>query len=274
MLLAAFFFSVAGALVKSLARLPFYEVVFFRAFFSILILVPLIRWKRLRLVGSRFDLLLARGVFGALGLLVFFYTLQSMPLASAVTLVNLSPIFTTILASFLLKEHGKPLQYFCLLLAFAGVAMVYGFDPQMELLPTLLGVLGAFIAGLAYNVVRVLRHTEHPLVVIASFPLVSVFLVGPYSLWHWVQPVGLEWVSIVGVGFLTLFAQYGLTKAYQLSEAAKVAKFTYVGSIFSLAIGYFIFEEVIPYQAVLGIGVVIFALLLGSAQWPRRRHSG
>ncbi|NJN49915.1 MAG: EamA family transporter, partial [Polaribacter sp.] len=40
-----------------------------------------------------------------LSLILFFYSLQIMPIASAVTLQKLSPIFTVLFSFFLFKNH-------------------------------------------------------------------------------------------------------------------------------------------------------------------------
>jgi len=264
MLMAAFFFSLAGALVKALDRLPFYEVVFFRALFSVVVVFFLLRWKEVPLLGNRKGLLLIRGMLGAGGLLVYFYTLQKMPLASAVIIHYLNPIITTILSSFLLKEHGRPIQYVSLFIAFGGVALVYGFDPRVQLFPTLVGISGTLMAGFAYNAVRQLRKTEHPLTVIFSFPIVTVFVVGPFVALDWVLPQGIEWAYLFGVGVTTLVAQYGMTQAYHLEKLASVTRFTYVGAVFSILLGYYVFDESLPALSFLGILIVIMALLLGS----------
>ncbi|GIR12164.1 MAG: hypothetical protein CM15mP23_07390 [Cryomorphaceae bacterium] len=54
----------------------------------------------------------ARGMFGTIGLCLFFITLQNIPLAGAVTIQYLSPVFTTLFAVVLLGERVKKVQWF------------------------------------------------------------------------------------------------------------------------------------------------------------------
>lgn len=78
------FFAVAHATVKFLPHLPASEVVFFRALFSALISFVWLRAAGIRPWGRNKRMLVLRGVFGTLALLLYAHTLQHMPLASAV----------------------------------------------------------------------------------------------------------------------------------------------------------------------------------------------
>src|SRR6476661_707578 len=94
MLLATFAFAVMNVFVKQLDRIPAMEIVFFRCLVSGLICGVVIARQRMDWQGNNHTLLIARGTFGTLALFTFFITLQRMPLATAVTIQYLSPIFT------------------------------------------------------------------------------------------------------------------------------------------------------------------------------------
>lgn len=83
------------------------EVVFVRCFVSMLLCFTIVFRDKLDWKGSNRKLLLARGMFGTTALYTFFITLREMPLGTAVTIQYLSPVFTTIIAIFLLKEKVK-----------------------------------------------------------------------------------------------------------------------------------------------------------------------
>ena len=98
MFLSTLAFSLANIIVKQVSHIPPMEVVFFRCLFaSTFCFIGLYRagadWK-----GSHRGLLLARGIFGTTALYFFFVTLQNVPLASAMTIQYLSPIFTSVIA--------------------------------------------------------------------------------------------------------------------------------------------------------------------------------
>ncbi|TVQ78110.1 MAG: DMT family transporter [Bradymonadales bacterium] len=262
-LLAVFLFSLMGVIVKWLSDLPTHQVVFLRALVSLAMTAPLLAWARIQPLGVNRKLLFARGLVGTAGLFIFFYTLTKMPLASAYTLQQISPLFTIFIAGIWHRQDGaSPKQWALFLLAFFGVALVQGFDPRVSLGHAGLGILGAVASGFAYNFVRELKRTDHPLVVTFYFPLVACIVIGPYSLFHWTPPTPVEWLLLVILGIITFLAQWYITIGIQMDSVARTSPLIYVGAIFSLSFGYLIFEESMPALALLGILVILVSLAL------------
>src|SRR5688572_8320229 len=194
MLLSTFAFFLANVFVKQVSHIPAMEIVFFRCVVAAAFCVYGLRRAGGSIIGSNHSLLLLRGVFGTIALYCFFITLQQMPLASAQTIQYLSPIFTAVIAIFILKEGVLPAQWFFYAIAFAGVLLIERFDTRISPFYLALGILSAFFSGLAYNLVRSLRGREHPLTVVLHFQLVGA-VVGFLSLFYdWVTPVGREWL--------------------------------------------------------------------------------
>lgn len=253
MLLATFLLSLMGVLVKHLQHIPAHEVVFFRAGISFGVCLAQLLRRGVSPWGHRRKLLLARGAAGTAALLLYFHTLQSMPLATAVTVQYLSPLFTVLIAGLFLREGATSREWGGFVLAFAGVALVKGVDPRVSAPDLAFGLAAALFSALAYNFVRLLRESDDPLVVVFYFPLVTLPVVGPYTLTHWTQPHGTDWVWLLAVGLLTQAGQIHLTRAYHLERASRVSHFTYVGVLFALFFGYVFFGEGVPVLALLGM---------------------
>jgi len=213
-------------------------------------------------LGNNRRLLMGRGFVGMLALVTFFHTLQMMPLAGAVTLQYLSPIFTVMLGVFFLKEKVHPLQWLCFAVAFAGVAIIRGFDPRLEWGHFALGILSALFSGLAYNVVRKLKDTDHPLVVVFYFPLVSLPFAIIYCYFTWVMPQGWDWLWLLLIGAFTQIAQVNLTHALQNEKLAAISGLNYLGILYALFIGYVFFGETYNWIVLLGIFLVLTGVLL------------
>src|SRR5215831_1075864 len=126
MLLATLAFAVMNVFVKQLDRIPAMEIVFFRCLVSGLICAVEVARRRMDWQGNNHTLLIARGTFGTLALFTFFITLQRMPLATAVTIQYLSPIFTALIGVFLLREQVLPRQWLFYGVAFAGLFVLKG----------------------------------------------------------------------------------------------------------------------------------------------------
>lgn len=271
MLLATFFFAVMNVFVKQLSGIPAMEIVFFRCLVSALICFAGIFRAKVDWRGNNNALLIARGSFGTLALFTFFLTVQNVPLASAVTIQYLSPIFTTFIAVFLLSEKVRGLQWIFYALAFAGVFVMKGFDSSVSTFFLVTGIISAFCSGVAYNLVRRLKEREHPLVVVLHFQLVGVVAGLFFTAFNWVTPANLwEWFSLLMCGVLTQLGQICLTKSLQAERVANVSILNYTGIIYALIFGVFIFGEVYTTQTILGILLVVLGVLLSVLYGKRR----
>ncbi|MBU0984195.1 MAG: DMT family transporter [candidate division Zixibacteria bacterium] len=264
MLASTLFFALMNVGVKYLSHIPAHEIVFFRALVTLVVGYALIRRAGLNPWGNNKKLLLLRGASGTAALVMYFYTLQNMPLASAVTIQYLSPMFTIVIASFMLKENTRPIQWLFFLVSFAGVLMIKGFDTRVTVPELLIGMGAAVGAGFAYNFVRKLKDYDHPLVVVFYFPLVTVPVVGLYTVTHWTQPSPLDLVILLLIGLATTAAQVYMTRAYQLERAANISNFNYLGTVYAIIIGYFMFGEVVEPLGTAGIVLIILGVMLGS----------
>jgi drug/metabolite transporter (DMT)-like permease len=262
MLFASFVFSIMNVAVKKVSHIPSVEVVFFRALISLFMSWVYLQRNEIPKWGNNKKVLLLRGLFGTIALIMVFATFQNMPLASAVVIHYLSPIFTALLALIVLKERLFRVQYLFFALCFLGILLIKGFDFRISSLYFLLGICGAFLAGCAYVSIRVLKESEHPLVIVFYFPLVAMPLTGIISYFFWVTPVGTDWLWLLLVGVLTQIAQVYLTKAYQVETAAVVANVNYVGIFYALIFGYIFFGETFSNEVIGGMMLVLAGVLL------------
>jgi drug/metabolite transporter (DMT)-like permease len=188
--------------------------------------------------------------------------LQNIPLASAVTIQYLSPVFTAIIAIFVLGERMKKIQWLFFLMAFIGVAILKGFDERVSMFYLVLGLLSSFFAGAAYNCIRLVKDTDHPVVVVLYFPLVATPIMLVLSYFEWVTPIGWDWALLLLLGIFTQIGQVFMTKALQAEKANLVASLKYLGSIYALAYGYFIFDETYGLLSLMGIGLILAGVIL------------
>ena len=271
MLLATFAFAVMNVFVKQLNRIPAMEIVFFRCLVSAAICFVGISRAGVDWKGNNNALLIARGSFGTLALFTFFVTVQNIPLATAVTIAYLSPIFTTLIGVFLLGEHVRRLQWLFYAIAFAGVLVVKGFDASVPTLFLFTGIVSAVGSAVAYNLVRRLKEREHPLVVVLHFQLVGVAAGLLFTLFNWVKPASAwEWFCLLMCGLLTQVGQTCLTKSLQSERVATVSILNYTGLIYALAFGVFIFDEHYPAQTIVGIGLVVVGVVLSVIYGKRK----
>ncbi len=257
MFLASFLFAVMTVFVKLLPGIPVLEIILFRGLIAIAICLWGLQKAGIAPLGKNRPLLLIRGAVGTLGLAMNFYLIQTVPLATASTLIYLAPICTTILAIFLLNEKVRPLQFVFFILSFTGVVVVQGFDPRIAPWHLAFGVATSLVMGLAYNTVRKLAATEHPLVIVFYFPLVSVPVAALWSVFNWVQPQGVEWLYLVLIGVTSQTAQYFMTRSYMLAEIGMVSIVNFTGIIYAIVLGFIIFGETFNLMTYFGMFLVV-----------------
>lgn len=271
MFLSTLFFALANVFVKQVGHLPAMEIVFFRCLTGCVFCIYGLKKANASLLGTNHKLLILRGLFGTAALFCFFVTVQNIPLASAMTIQYLSPIFTTIIAIFLLKEKVKHLQWLFYAIAFAGVLFIEKVDARVSPFYLLLGVLSAFGSGMAYNLVRSLKEREHPLTVVFQFQFIGMLAGLIFTIFNWQTPVGWDWFYLLLIGIFSQLGQIFLTNALQKEKAASVAIIVYTGLIYGLSIGWIVFGEAQTVESLLGMFLVVFGVIL-SILYSRRQR--
>ncbi len=262
MLLATLFFSLMNVAVKLVPHIPAVEVVFFRSVVSLVLSVGFLKMSKTPIWGTNKKILILRGASGAMALILYFRLIQEIPLASATAILFLSPVFATVLGIFFVKEEVRPIQWFFFLISFIGIVVIKGFDPRIGFIYLLMGFSSSLFSGIAFNCIRKLNTSEHPMVIIFYFPLVTLPITGIWSCFNWVMPQGKDWIILLMVGVLTQIAQYFMTRSFQTEEISKVASLRYLGIIYALVFGFAFFDEGFNLLVYLGIALTILGVVL------------
>ncbi|CAH3113359.1 unnamed protein product [Porites lobata] len=179
------FFAFSSLLVKLLREIPPQEVVFFRNMVQVIFVLPPLIYNKIPIVGNTKHLpfLCVRGIAGTLALCCQFYAFQHMALADATVIVFSAPIFTGVLAHFLLGEAWGWFDAVATLLCFTGVVLIarptFLFPRPIEsttlasdweqVTASLVALLGAILTSIALIAIRKLKGVNF---------LVPVFFVG------------------------------------------------------------------------------------------------
>lgn len=275
----AFWFSVMSLLVKTAgARLPVSELVLVRAVVTLVLSAGMLWHAGVAPWGRRHGRLVLRGVFGFCALLCFYYALTHLPIADATVLQYMNPVFTALLAAAVLGERLALGEIAATLVSFAGVVLVarpsalVGGGAALPVHAVLVALLGAACSAAAYVTVRSMGRSEHPLVVVFYFPLVSVPLAIPAVLPVWVWPRAWEWTVLLGVGIATQIAQVYLTRGLQLEPAGRATAVGYLQVVFAALWGLLFFGERPGLWTMGGTLLVVAGTLALTA--VRQRHTG
>ena len=258
--------------VKQLGgRLPVAEVVLCRALISVVLTSVGLKLANVSPWGERRGLLLLRGLCGSLALLCFFEAITALPLASATVLQYTYPTFTALAAALFLGEQLRRSIVLAVLLGWAGIMLVAQPDwlsggmTTLQMTAIVIALGGAVFTALAYVCVRRLSRTEHPLVIILYFPMLSVPLTLPLVARHGLMPAGVEWIWLLGVGVFTQLGQIWVTEGLSRLPAAHATSINYVQVVFAALWGWLVFSESLNGWVIAGSILVLISTLVSLA---------
>lgn len=267
MLVAAALFALMGVLVKhASANFSSAELVFYRSVFGLLAIGGVIAVQhgslRKPLATPYRKAHFWRGLSGFVALVLFFYAIARLPLATAVTLNYTAPLFLAALSGWWLHEkHGRGLLG-AVALGFVGIVLVL--RPQVQdqaWLPALAGLVSGMLAAVAYvNVKQLGRLGEPEWRVVFYFTLLATLGGGVWMLlagFH--RPHAADWPWLIGIGVTATLAQLSLTRAYHRGRTLIVGALAYSTVGFSALYGLILFGEQLPVSAWLGMAVVALA---------------
>ena len=264
MLISTLAFACMNAIVKHLVHMNAFQIVFFRSVSSLFFTFGFLLKNKIPVLGTNRKLLVLRGLVGVTSMSLFFMATKYLPIGTAVSLRYMAPIFAGVFAIYFLKEKIKPLQWVFFAMAFAGVLILKGFDTELDGFGLLLVFLSAVFSGLVYIVISKIGKSNHPVVVVNYFMVISTIVGGLLSINNWVNPEGIEWFMVFGLGMFGYFGQVYMTKAFQIASTNQVAPLKYLEVIFTLLIGVLLFSEVYTLYSLLGITMIIFGLILNA----------
>ena len=196
MLFSTASFSMMNAFIKYLEHIPGFQLVFFRSVTSFVFATTFLLKNNISPLGNQRRLLSIRAIFGLISMSLFFLSFKYLPIGTAVSLRYIAPIFAALFAIFLLKERLKPIQLLFFFMAFAGVIILKGFDPNVSNLGMALVITASVFTGLVYIYIRKIGNRDHPVVVVNYFMFLATLVGGIISLFIWVQPKGWDWILL------------------------------------------------------------------------------
>ncbi|MEQ1743275.1 MAG: DMT family transporter [Candidatus Nitrotoga sp.] len=273
MLVAGFLFGWMGVFVKLGAEyFSHIELVFYRSFLGLLMIYVVIRQQGLSLSTHHLKQHLWRGVSGTIALMLYFYCITVLPLATAVTLNYTAPLYLSILTILAFKEHFRPALSSAILLGFCGVILLlHPTLAQDQLIPGLIGLISGLLAGIAYLNVKQLGLCGEPeWRVVFYFSLIAALSSGIGMLLGTVHPITVPGLLILlGLSSTATLAQLAMTRAYRTGKTLVAGSLSYSTVIFASIFGMILWGEALPLMGWIGMGLIIAGGVLSLKLSPK-----
>ena len=235
------------------------QVLFSRGLAALIIIALVLCWRRdFHIVRARYPRLqLIRALLIIASTFFFVSALRLMPLAEAIAITFVGPIFVTAMAPSILAERVGWRRWTAVLVGFAGVLVMLrpGGDGLrwVALLP-----VGAALTGACGDLLtRRISHDEASGVTL-FYSTLGVTLAGavmaPFG-WQPPGPVDLSLFALAGA--LLCGAHFLQIETFRFAEAALVSPFKYSSLLWAVAIGYLVWGDIPDRWTLLGAALLI-----------------
>lgn len=255
-------------------NLPSMQVAFFRTFFALLTLLPVIfvkGWGNVKTVQLNWHV--ARALLGFCAISLWCYGVSKVPLAVVSTVGHIIPLIVLVLAYFLLHEKICWQRIVATLTGFSGIMIIvftsYASGDSHNLHGLFWGLIGLLIAALCFALSDIVNkkmvHEESHLSMLFYFALGTTIagIVPAYQVW--VSPSTTELLYLVALGTGGNLILYFLLKAFAATDVSALAPFRYVELMFATSFGYLLYNEIPSFWTFMGIGIIIpstFAVMI------------
>ncbi len=266
------FITLDAVMKYALQTYPLVQVTWARFFFATLLALILCLRNLPQYMRTQMPLLHARrSLFLMVTTGLFNAGVVQMPLATATSIMFLTPILVTLLSIFILAEHVGIRRWMGIIVGFAGAVIIVA--PWNETSASLgtgpIFLLAAALTNALYQITtRQLRGDHHltTLLYTASAGAIITSMILP---WHWKSPDPFGWTLLIGSGVIGCIAHLCIIKAFQSAPASVVAPFAYSSLIWATLFGFVIWQEFPAINTWIGAALIILA---GLYIFFRERH--
>ena len=241
--------------------LPPYEVLFLRGLAALLWSVPLLYFLGYaRQVGHIFEgRVVLRNGFELVAILAYVVALANMPIADASALGQVTPLLVILGASFVFGERVGGVRLALIGLGFAGALLVA--QPTMQGI-SIFALLA--LANAAFGAARditgrmVPAHVPGMIVAVSAVVIVLAGAGAAHLISEdWVAPGPHHLMLLAGAGLFLIFGHFFIFMAYRVGPTGVVAPFYYTFTIWAVASGLLVFNELPNLAAICGILLVV-----------------
>jgi drug/metabolite transporter (DMT)-like permease len=259
-------FTLMYACAKLGGEVPAGQIIFFRAFFSLLTVLAMAALTgKLRHIPQtrRLGWHAVRGTVGASSMFCNFAAVKILPLADMTAFTFAMPIFAVVLAAMVLKEKVGIYRAGAVLVGFAGVLLML--QPEGGIAAIIaagfstgaaLALCGALLSAIVVIFIRQMSVTEKSETIVFYFMIIGTLLGAVSMLWARV-PLSYEamgWLALSGVtGGL---GQICMTFCYRYAEPSLLAPFDYMAMLWAVILGLLVFGTVPETYVLAGTALV------------------
>lgn len=257
------FLSMAIAGRELSVELNTFQILFFRSVIGLLIvslILSKLGWHQVR--TGQLRLHIVRNMTHYVGQFGWFFAISLIPLAQVFAIEFTIPIWTAVLAPFLLGERLTPARCMVVAIGFAGILIIL----RPGMVPFELGAVSALIAAVGYalshTLTKKITRTDTPLAVIFYMTVIQLPMGAVPSLIDWTTPslAMTPWLFLVGATALS--AHYCVARAFAHADAMVVIPMDFLRLPMVALLGLTFYGEPLDPWVLAGAAVIFVAIFL------------
>ncbi|CAN7391765.1 DMT family transporter [Mesorhizobium sp. LjRoot246] len=208
-------------------------------------------------------------------LISFFWGLARLPLAEAIGLSFVAPLFALFLAALLLGERIRRQAVWASLAGIAGVAIIMAgqFGQGSYSQDAMLGTAAVLVSTVFYGYNLILARQQaqlaKPIEIMLFQNLCVAVILGLAAPWLAVALPTDLWLPLAGVTVLSLAGQFLMSWSYARAEAQYLIPTEYSAFIWAVALGWFFFGEEVTWATLTGACLIVAGCLIAARANPR-----
>ena len=245
------------------------QVIFFRNFFCLFFMLPLLHWRGPSLaVSSQFRMYGVRVGLAFVSMMAWFTALSLIPLAELTAVGFLAPLFATAFAVLWLGEVVRARRWTALVIGFIGALIILRPGSMGFGLGQMLALFSALTAGVVGPLLKQMTAEDDPdkIVFITNLWATPASLIPALFVWQW--PPLAVWPYLFGLGFCAVLGHVALLRGFASTEASLVFTFEFSRLPFAVLAGYLAFGETTDVWTWVGATIIF-----GSAAYVTRREA-
>jgi len=236
------------------------ELVFYRSLISVLLVLVVVRTRRLPLATPHWKMHFVRSLSGFAAMMLLFYVIGILPLATATTLNYTSPLFLVLLTALTVRQRIPAGLLLAAVLGFVGVVLLLRptFSAN-QMNAGLLGLASGFCGGIAHFSNRKLGVLGEPAWrVVFYFSLLGLVGAGLFAAFSGFHAFGLRGALILlGLGVCAVLGQLAMTQAYKEGEPLTVGSLAYSTVVFTVLASAVLWNEHLSLGSWLAMALII-----------------
>lgn len=239
------------------------EVSFFRLFFGVVMFLILLSIGKTTFRSDNIKLLLSRGAFGGIAVLLYFASIEKGAITNSTVLQNTYVIFAAVLGVVLLKEKLTLKTAVALLLSMTGIIVLIHPNFTSIKIADILALTSGIVAAIAVTAIRQLRkRNESSWLIFFYFCFFGMIVSLLFALPVWKWPNNKECGLILITAILGLLGQVSMTSAYKYCKAAVGGVLSMTSIIFTALLGIVFLGESLTILEIIGVLMIFTGSIL------------